>query len=292
MPQEELFNELIRTYSPLEFACAYGSGVFSQGDKKNDRPMIDFIFAVTEPDLWHRENIKKNPEDYSASAKRFGILKFPFASIYYNPFVNFHGTLIKYGVISKTDLVKDLREWTYLYVAGRLQKPVKTLKTTPEIEEARTINLRNAVNISLLLEEEFSREELYQLISSLSYFGDPRVGLAEDKNKISNIVLSQLDNFDLLYNEALKNEEIIIINGKVLREKRTSLEERLERLPINLKKRLKKPYRGTRIKKEIKKEIASINRTSAFAQMIQGIYSGGILKASKYFFKKLQKARN
>ena len=41
---------------------------------------------------------------------------------------------IKYGVISRADLEADLMNWTTLYLAGRLQKPVKILECDQDIK--------------------------------------------------------------------------------------------------------------------------------------------------------------
>ena len=41
---------------------------------------------------------------------------------------------IKYGVISRADLEADLMNWTTLYLAGRLHKPVKILECDQDIK--------------------------------------------------------------------------------------------------------------------------------------------------------------
>jgi translocator assembly and maintenance protein 41 len=181
--QKLSFNqtELLDTYTP-DFAMAYGSGVFHQeGYTKDDKPMIDFILGTSSTQNWHKENLKNNKKDYSLIAKSFGpkfinYLQKTGAKIYYNPYVSFNSSTIKYGVISTNDIIKDLTEWENLYVAGRLQKPVKILKNTPEIQKAIEINLVHAMNTALLLlPENFSQEELFMIITGLSYTGDSRM---------------------------------------------------------------------------------------------------------------------
>lgn len=67
---------LLSHFPPVDFAFAYGSGVVQQEDymdissntgKKNfsDLPMLDLVFAVSDPVAWHRENMEKNPHHYS-----------------------------------------------------------------------------------------------------------------------------------------------------------------------------------------------------------------------------------
>lgn len=58
--------------------------------------MIDFVFAVDNAELWHKENLSRNKDHYSALA--FGGPKFVAniqnnygAYIYYNPFVSIEG---------------------------------------------------------------------------------------------------------------------------------------------------------------------------------------------------------
>ena len=53
--------------------------------------------------------------------------------------------LMKYGVVSRDRILKDLLQWTDMYGAGRLHKPVKILKSDEEIENAIVVNRENAV---------------------------------------------------------------------------------------------------------------------------------------------------
>lgn len=71
------------------------------------------------------------------------------------------GRLIKYGVIHSEDLETDLLDWTWLYAAGRLQKPVLEVFSVPieqrmgrfpgrDINRALYDNYRAAVHTALL----------------------------------------------------------------------------------------------------------------------------------------------
>jgi mitochondrial translocator assembly and maintenance protein 41 len=62
--------------APIRYAFAYGSGVFEQDGYANkgdqDRPMLDFIFAVTHPGHWHSINLQQNPSHYPLHARMLG----------------------------------------------------------------------------------------------------------------------------------------------------------------------------------------------------------------------------
>ena len=71
-------------------------------------------------------------------------------------------------------LITDLTEWTTLYAAGRLQKPVRIIKTevNEELKDALETNKRYALRVSLvLMPTEFEEILLYRTIASLSYIG-------------------------------------------------------------------------------------------------------------------------
>lgn len=109
--------------------------------------------------------------------------------------------LVKYGVINIDTLCRDLSEWDTLYLAGRLQKPVKILRDDPRVRVANQINLLSALRVALLLlPEKFSEKTLYSTIAGISYLGDPRMKLfTENPHKVHNIVANQLHNFRQLY---------------------------------------------------------------------------------------------
>lgn len=94
--------------------------------------------------------------------------------------------MIKYGVISTEDLKQDLLDWKWLYIAGRLQKPVlDVLSPSTSIQANLLENRKSALHAAfLLLPDIFSTQELYEKIVSLSYNGDIRMKIAEDPHKV------------------------------------------------------------------------------------------------------------
>ena len=100
---------------------------------------------------------------------------------------------MKYGVISKGYMLEDLKTWSNLYTAGRLQKPVRILKHNTVIEAAIKLNLESAVRTSLLmLPEKFDEIDLYLNIAALSYVGDPRMYFGENPKKVGQLWFTTL----------------------------------------------------------------------------------------------------
>ncbi|XP_006506615.1 phosphatidate cytidylyltransferase, mitochondrial isoform X1 [Mus musculus] len=163
----------------LSLAFAYGSAVYRQAGPSahQENPMLDLVFTVDDPVAWHAMNLKKNwshysflkllgPRIISSIQNNYG------AGVYFNPLIRCDGKLIKYGVISTGTLIEDLLNWNNLYIAGRLQKPVKivSMNENMALRAALDKNLRSAVTTAcLMLPESFSEEDLFIEIAGLSY---------------------------------------------------------------------------------------------------------------------------
>ena len=216
------FFERILSRFPLQNRCftfAYGSGVFQQvGHNPPKGNMTDLILAVNDPLEWHKQNIERNPSDYAGLMRVFGAnvvaqMQCKWGSrLYFNTLIPFEDGKIKYGVISRSDLITDLLDWENLYSAGRLQKPVKILerptkKDDPDLQLALRMNLASSIHTALLLlPDRFSEEKLYSTIAGLSYAGDFRMFVGgEDKNKVSNIVQANIPQFRKVYAKQLQN---------------------------------------------------------------------------------------
>ncbi|KAF2091871.1 mitochondrial matrix Mmp37, partial [Saccharata proteae CBS 121410] len=231
--------------APIRYAFAYGSGVFPQSGgspgglsphpnppeaiknwQKNGQKCIDFIFGVTYTQHWHSLNLTQHRDHYSflgslgsgvvsAVQDRFG------AGVYFNPYITVNGTMIKYGVVNLNTLYRDLSEWDTLYLAGRLQKPVKILRDDARIRLANQVNLISAVRAALLmLGPNFTERQLFECIAGLSYMGDPRMSVgSENPNKVRNIVSKQLHNFRRLYDPLLETLPNVTHNDAKVKEK-------------------------------------------------------------------------
>lgn len=209
---------------------------------------------------------------------------------------------MKYGVISCTQLVHDLTNWAHLYAAGRLHKPVLFLEQpASELTGPLASNLHSAVRVSLLqLPEQFTREQLYETISRLSYNGDirMRVGIGENPNKVTNIVKKNMEQFDALYLPILQNVFQHVLHydethGKF--QQNLSEAARLEhwqRSPSHLKAMLPNPATNLTAPTAAMVQTAAariVGRTS-LPQTAMGLLSAGPYTATVYALKKVVKS--
>jgi len=250
---DELSN-IIEQFPPqIDYAFGYGSAVLHQQNSNPSSSMIDIIMSVPDPYQWHTENLARYPGHYSMISRLGGPtfvtwLQCNFgAKIYFHPYVDIRISgssdtrQIKYGVVSTSDLIRDLRQWDYLYLAGRMHKPIVSIRLpsdsksakdareeksdarsmqggTDEIDSAQRGNLLAAVSTSLLLiggESGHSNDssmivlpisKLYETIASLSYTGDFRMQTgAEDPDKVTKLVETpgMLDLWEAMYADTL-----------------------------------------------------------------------------------------
>ena len=210
--QAELEAILSQFRAPIRYAFAYGSGVFKQsGYSAAQKPMLDYIFAVSHPSHFHSINVNQHPDHYSLLSRLLGsdIVSFVQqkigAGVWFNVECVVNGRVIKYGIVSVDTIVRDLLDWDTLYLAGRMHKPLNILRDDPRIRLANQVNLSSAVRTALLLlPETFSEDDLYTEIAGLSYRGDFRMAVGENPRKVRNIVEAQEGLFQRLYRPILK----------------------------------------------------------------------------------------
>ena len=138
---------------------------------------------------------------------------------------------LKYGIVQWEDWVDDLCNWRYLYIAGRMHKPILPLDLPPctIAEQQQQRSVRNhmiqqyqQVNWSAALAAafwlrlssttsssslSFSEVDLYHTLAGLSYQGDYRMQVgAEDPYKLDKLVQApgQLARFGQIYRPLLQ----------------------------------------------------------------------------------------
>lgn len=312
-----IYNRVLSKFpQKFSFCFAYGSGVKQQigyeNVKKKKETMIDFIFCVNNSLDWHSENLLKNPQHYSG-LKTFGasfITKFQEnvgAKVYCNTLIPLddEDIIFKYGVMTTSDLLRELLEWPDLYLAGRLHKPVEIIhEPSEEIRQAMKTNLKSALSVALLLlPEKFTRYDLYYTISNLSYSGDFRMIFGESKDKVNNIVKPQLEQFQNLYKPTLKEFEKYVSVNEATDEIQQDLssKSRIEffnRIPREPKDRsLKLSGKTTeaellgdsQFQKILSQSLRDIVWQSSVKQSIKNIPTAGFSKSIRYSWKKALK---
>lgn len=310
----------------ITLCFAYGSGVKKQANYESAGKMIDIFFCVQNSEEWHRENISRNPNHYS-SIKILGPKFISYyqenfgARCYFNTLVplnfeNYHNYFIKYGIITRQHLIDDLINWEHLYLAGRLQKPVEILSIKEndiKLQEALMKNLENAIHTALLfLPENFNNYDLFYTVANISYKGDFRMIFGENKRKVHNIVLPQLNQFYKLYLPVLQKMSFCLSimddeNLKFQQDKSINMIKiHLENLPKELRKKLLNNYGNTNYQNEenlilnsiandenyqilISKSLAEIIRKSSILQSLKNIPSAGLKKSLAYSWQKALK---
>lgn len=155
---------------------------------------------------------------------------------------------IKYGVVSVDTMCSDLLDWKTLYIAGRMQKPTAVLKDNARISLANQVNLLSALRTALLLlPEEFHETQLFETITGLSYMGDPRMRMAENPDKVRNIVSAQRELFEKLYKPLMSSATMHRkTDGSCTQSLApTARADIARKLPITLRECLKTTYSST-----------------------------------------------
>ena len=279
---EDFIKEFLNERPDVVAAFGYGSGVFKQlGYNSNEKPQIDLILIVNDIKVWHKDNIKKNPKDYSFIGRNFFLnssldeIK-GITGITYQSNIEYKKHLFKYGIIEYDDFVKHMQTWDSFYVPGRFQKPILTIKSNKYIDEVILQNRRNACKIGLLCLDKKELKELYLTICSLSYSGDTRMKIAENPKKVDNIVGASYDKFEEMYNF----DDLYRKNGEKI-----EFELNLKELPSSLENYIK----DNKTKEKVIEYLFNLNRKESSLQTIKGIKTNGIVKSLKYGFAKVLK---
>lgn len=336
LPVQQL-RDLIRILPKYRCAFAYGSGVYQQklsGLQKNgsDPPMIDFIVVTDNSEHWHRQNLTHNYAHYSALKwagpelitrvqEQFG------AQCYFNTLIEVDSKcILKYGVISTEHLVNDLLDWNNLYVAGRLHKPVtmitddRSTANQPDelIEHSMRLNRRSALHASLLLlDETFTMKELLLVLVGLSYQGDPRMVVGEDRNKQINIVQGQWELLEQMYRPHLDE---LCASGIVARPSThnphlfmqehspSCVLHHLNLLPKHVQTRLYIQFNRSgklfdiddvllslahshQCDEHVRSALRAIVQRSSFSQSVKGLFTAGLARSARYAWQKIIKMK-
>ena len=319
--QEEVLQKILSKFpSGISFAFAYGSGIFHQKGNISSQNMLDFVFVLQNARKWHEDNMygKHHAHHYSSlrwlGSRALVSLQDKFgAGVYYNTLVPMEGRMIKYGTISRDNFLLDLNEWQWLYLAGRLHKPVNMIlrPNDEDIVLALKANLNSAVTATLLcLPEYFTEEELFLRIAGLSYAGDFRMIVGENKNKVQNIVISNFESFQELYRPILLNcSQLHFSSGKYHQDLASDvLLSRLMSLPQNLQLKVGQILEGKKDKPSlvesalvkaskdgaecsqlVNKGVTAIVKRSSITQSVKGILTAGGPKTLIYSAQKLTK---
>ena len=279
---KDFIKEFLNERPEVVAAFGYGSGVFKQlGYDSKEKPQIDLILIVNDMKLWHKENIKKNPKDYSFMGRNFFLnssldeIK-GITGITYQSNIEYKGHLFKYGIIEYGDFVRHMQTWDSFYVPGRFQKPTLTIKSNNFIDELILQNRRNACKVGLLCLNNKDLKDLYLTICNLSYSGDTRMKVAENPKKVDNIVGASYDKFNEMYNF----NDLYQKNGE-----RIEYEIDIDELPSSLEKYIK----DDKTKEKVMEYLSDLNRKESSLQTMKGIKTNGIVKSLRYGLAKVLK---
>ena len=296
MSKEEAIRKFAVDRPDARAVYGYGSGVFKQASS-DGKPLTDVIFLVNDLREWHRDNMIMNPKDYSLMGKVFvnrsciddlkGVNKITYFSRIRDGEFSF-----KYGVIEVNDFVCGLETWDNLFMVGRFHTPVLELSSEEQIQNAIDYNRKCALIIACLYCNTISsKEEIYRKICGLSYLGDARMGVAENPNKVRNIVAGSFKKLEELY--PLKENFLTLLTEDTYHVDHDTLLKRIGELPEALLAHLYdidtdfKDLEMLRV--NIYDYIINRNSIESSAQILHGVKTNGIVRSVPYVMAKIKK---
>ena len=298
MNNDNIFD-FISTLPEVVDIIGYGSGVKNQEGYTDDiKRQIDLILTVNDIYEFHKLNFKKYPNIYSnIGIKLIKHVNNIGTDINYVSNIDYKNNTYKIGVINKNDLSKDLITWDNMYMAGRCQKPISTLKVRDKVKNEIIYNRLNALKIALLLNHNktITEQELYETICSLSYIGDIRMTMhCENPDKIKNIVNGSKIEFREIYNEV--NDNLFDIKNNIISTNTDKILSSILDIPESLLKYLHKHMDLNNINiDELNNNIINYlkitNFKSSIAQPIKSIIINGTEKSLNYLKEKRKKGK-
>ena len=298
MNNDNIFD-FISTLPEVVDIIGYGSGVKNQEGYTDDiKRQIDLILTVNDIYEFHKLNFKKYPNIYSnIGIKLIKHVNNIGTDINYVSNIDYKNNTYKIGVINKNDLSKDLITWDNMYMAGRCQKPISTLKIRDKVKNEIIYNRLNALKIALLLNHNktITEQELYETICSLSYIGDIRMNMhCENPDKIKNIVNGSKIEFREIYNEV--NDNLFDIKNNIISTNTDKILNSILDIPDSLLKYLHKHMDLNNINiDELNNNIINYlkitNFKSSIAQPIKSIIINGTEKSLNYLKEKRKKGK-
>ena len=298
MNNDNIFD-FISTLPEVVDIIGYGSGVKNQEGYTDDiKRQIDLILTVNDIYEFHKLNFKKYPHIYSnIGIKLIKHVNSIGTDINYVSNIDYKNNTYKIGVINKNDLSKDLITWDNMYMAGRCQKPISTLKIRDKVKNEIIYNRLNALKIALLLNHNktITEQELYETICSLSYIGDIRMTMhCENPDKIKNIVNGSKIEFREIYNEV--NDNLFDIKNNIISTNTDKILTSILDIPESLLKYLHKHMDLNNINiDELNNNIINYlkitNFKSSIAQPIKSIIINGTEKSLNYLKEKRKKGK-
>lgn len=275
------------------------------------------------------------------------LTSWPGPNIYYNPLVKWYDQetkntlLLKYGVVKLDNAIDDLISWSDLYIAGRLHKPVLWIPVTDgsdghaieykmwsgekslfaPLDDAQRTNLISALSYVLLTsastEHVLHESDLFRALASISYQGDWRMIVGEDKNKVARLVTGseRVAKFRRLYQPCFSEPSLskflsfeqsssrtdeFVLRIIPPRDDPTFIAALLHNLPARLRTviyRNKVAKNGQRsgqipvgtIRDAVRRAAVRTVRRSSVQQTLLGFLSAGPGRSVKYALAKLQK---
>lgn len=298
MNNDNIFD-FISTLPEVVDIIGYGSGIKNQEGYTDDiKRQIDLILTVNDIYEFHKLNFKKYPNIYSnIGIKLIKHVNSIGTDINYVSNIDYKNNTYKIGVINKNDLSKDLITWDNMYMDGRCQKPISTLKIRDKVKNEIIYNRLNALKIALLLNHNktITEQELYETICSLSYIGDIRMTMhCENPDKIKNIVNGSKIEFREIYNEV--NDNLFDIKNNIISTNTDKILNSILDIPESLLKYLHKHMDLNNINiDELNNNIINYlkitNFKSSIAQPIKSIIINGTEKSLNYLKEKRKKGK-